>query len=487
MFFGLNGAQLPLIAVVFVLALQIMENPQFVKSRSLGSLLSAVLKPSLVLFAVLFSAASVANASAEEAVARKPNIIVILADDMGYGDLGCQGTVEDVRTPHIDTLAEHGVRFTQAYVTAPQCGPSRAALLSGRYQNRFGFESNEWAYNPGMPRSVSLISERLKEQGDYATGYIGKWGITSKRHSYPPKRGFDESYWGQDGNIYFPDTPSKYNTQMKRGMEPIELDTYSTDAFGREAIDFIERHEDEPFFLLISYITPHEPMEAKESDLERFAHIEDPLRRTTLAMIACMDDNVGNMLELLKEKGLEEDTLIFFLSDNGGYPGNGSLNTPYRGTKSQMLEGGIHVPFLMQWKGQLPEGKVYEEVVSSLDIVPTTLAVAGVEAQPEWQLDGVNLLPYIVGRADGVPHETLFWRYKAWSKKPEQDGWAIRKGEWMLVRNGWAKAAPALYHLADDPEQREDLSRTQPERYDDMLKLWSRWDQGNAVPGSITK
>ncbi len=152
-----------------------------------------------------------------------------------------------------------------------------------------------------------------------------------------------------------------------------------------------------------------------------------------------------------------------------------------------MLDGGIHVPFLMQWKGKLPAGEVYEEVVSSLDILPTTLSVAGAAVQPEWQLDGVNLLPYIVGAASGVPHETLFWRYKAWSKKPEQDGWAIRKGEWMLVRNGWGQTAPALYHLGDDPEQCKDLSKTQPERYDDMLKLWTRWDQGNAVPGSITK
>ena len=344
--------------------------------------------------------------------AKSPNVILILADDLGYGDLSCQGSVKDVRTPHIDTLATNGISFSQAYVTAPQCGPSRAALLSGRYQNRFGFESNEWAYNPGMPKSVPLISELLKDHG-YATGYIGKWGITSKRHSYPPKRGFDESFWVQDGNVYFPDTPSKYNTQLHRDMEPVDLDTYSTDAFGREAIDFIRRHEENPFFLFISYITPHEPMEAKASDLKRFAHIDDPLRRTTLAMIACLDDNVGRMLQVLKDRKLEEDTLIFFLSDNGGYPGNGSLNTPYRGTKSQLLEGGIHVPFLMQWKGKLPGGKVYENMVSSLDIVPTTLALAGAKIRPEWQLDGVNLLPYISGEKPGKPHKTLFWRYKA--------------------------------------------------------------------------
>ena len=418
--------------------------------------------------------------------AKSPNVILILADDLGYGDLSCQGSVKDVRTPHIDTLATNGINFSQAYVTAPQCGPSRAALLSGRYQNRFGFESNEWAYNPGMPKSVPLISELLKDHG-YATGYIGKWGITSKRHSYPPKRGFDESFWVQDGNVYFPDIPSKYNTQLHRDMEPVDLDTYSTDAFGREAIDFIRRHEEDPFFLFISYITPHEPMEAKASDLKRFAHIDDPLRRTTLAMIACLDDNVGRMLQVLKDRKLEEDTLIFFLSDNGGYPGNGSLNTPYRGTKSQLLEGGIHVPFLMQWKGKLPGGKVYENMVSSLDIVPTTLALAGAKIRPEWQLDGVNLLPYISGDKPGKPHKTLFWRYKAWSNKPEQDGWAVRQGDWMLVRNGWSRTLPALYNLATDPRQSKDLSREQPELYDDLLRLWKQWDSQNVEPGSINQ
>jgi arylsulfatase A-like enzyme len=270
-------------------------------------------------------------------------------------------------------------------------------------------------------------------------------------------------------------------------MEPVDLDTYSTDAFGREAIDFIRRHEENPFFLFISYITPHEPMEAKASDLKRFAHIDDPLRRKTLAMIACLDDNVGRMLQVLKDRELEEDTLIFFLSDNGGYPGNGSLNTPYRGTKSQLLEGGIHVPFLMQWKGRMPGGKVYKNMVSSLDIVPTTLALAGAKIRPEWQLDGVNLLPYISGEKPGKPHKTLFWRYKAWSNKPEQDGWAVRKGDWMLVRNGWSRTPPALYNLASDPGQSKDLSRKQPELYDDLLRMWKQWDSQNVEPGSINQ
>ena len=415
--------------------------------------------------------------------ARKPNVIVILADDLGYADLGCQGS-QDVKTPHIDSLAENGVRCTAGYVTAPQCGPSRAGLLTGRYQNRFGFESNEFAYDPGIPRSETLISTRMKELG-YATGYMGKWGVTSKRHSYPAQRGFDESYWNQDGNLYFPDTPCKYNVQVKRGNEPVEQPAYSTDAFGHEAVEFIQRHKDEPFFLFVAFITPHVPMEAKPEDLERFPDVTDPLRRTMLAMMASMDDNVGRILQTLEKNKLDDDTLIIFLSDNGGYALNASRNDPFRGTKSQLLEGGIREPFLIQWKGTLPAGKIYEEPVISIDILPTALAAAGAEIKPEWKLDGVNLLPFLSGEKKDAPHEALFWRYKAWTHKPEQDAWAIREGDWMLVRNGWARTPPALYNLAEDPEQRNDLSNVYPERFAGMRKRWEAWDAGNVNPGSV--
>lgn len=414
---------------------------------------------------------------------RQPNVIVILADDLGYADLSCQVN-SGIKTPNIDTLAENGVRCTAAYVTAPQCGPSRAGLLTGRYQNRFGFESNEFAYDPGLPRSEALISTRMKAQG-YTIGYIGKWGVTSKRHSYPAQRGFDESFWNQDGNRYFLDTPSKYNVQMYRGNEPVELKEYSTDAFGREAVGFIERHADDPFFLFVSFITPHEPMEAKQEDLARFPDEKDPLRRTMLAMMACMDDNVGRILEALKKKKLDENTLIFFLSDNGGYPGNASRNDPFSGTKSQMLEGGIREPFIVQWKGHLPAGTVYEKPIISLDILPTALAAAGAEIKSEWNLDGVNLLPFLSGKKPEAPHEALFWRYKAWTAKPEQDGWAIRRGDWKLVRNGWAQAQVALYNLKDDPSEKKNLAAQFPEKVSELRTAWEAWDADNVAPGSV--
>lgn len=426
---------------------------------------------------------AVATAHAQTAEKHPPNVIVILTDDHGYADLGCQGS-PDVKTPHIDSLANNGVRFTNGYVTAPQCAPSRAGLLTGRYQNRFGLESNEFAYNPGLPRTESLISDRMKALG-YTTGYVGKWGVTSKKHSYPPQRGFDESFWNQDGNRYFPDSPSKHNVQMYRGNDPVDLEEYSTDAFGREAVEFIDRNRDKPYFLFVSFITPHEPMEAKEEDLARFPDVEDPQRKTTLAMLASLDDNVGKILEAVRESGRENDTLIFFVSDNGGYPGNASSNYPFSGTKSQMLEGGIRVPFIVQWKDHLTGGKVFDQPVSALDILPTAVAAAGGQILPEWKLDGVNLLPYLSGQETGSPHDVLFWKLHFPIAKMEQHGWAVRQGDWKLVRNGWAQTPVALHNLKNDPGEKQNLAAQFPEKVTALRNAWEAWDAGNVTPGSV--
>lgn len=414
-----------------------------------------------------------------------PNVIVILADDLGYADLGCQGAM-DMITPNIDSLATNGVRCTDAYVTAPQCGPSRAGLLTGRYQNRFGFESNEQAHLPGIPLDQPVISERLKAAG-YATGMFGKWGVTNYREGHPPQRGFDASYWNHDGNYLTPGKPLEgHDTQMRRGNEKVELKEYSTDAFGREAVQFIHDHADEPFFIYLAAIPPHVPMEAKEEDLTRFPDVEDELRRTMLAMMVCLDDNVGRMLDALRQHDIENDTLIIFLSDNGGYPGNASRNDPFSGTKSQMLEGGIRIPFIAQWKGRLPAGKVYEEPVISLDILPTALAAAGVKVQPEWKLDGVNLLPYWSGQKKEPPHKALFWKFIFPSNKPDINSrWAIRKGDWKLVENGWARTPVALYNLKDDPAEQHNLIDKLPERARELRVDWEKWNAGNRELGSV--
>lgn len=417
-------------------------------------------------------------ASARESL--PPNVIVIFADDLGYADLGIQGS-PDVKTPHIDSLAEHGIRFTNAYVTSPQCAPSRAGLLTGRYQNRFGFESNEQGYSPGIPLEQKVISERMKEAG-YVTGMFGKWGVTNRRWGHPPQRGFDESLWNHDGNLYFPAKSSPHDTQMRRGNDAIEVTEYSTDAFASAAVEFIQEHHDQPFFIYLPLITPHEPMEAKPEDLARFPETKDPLRQTFLAMMANLDNNVGRILETLRDLNLEEQTMIILLSDNGGYAGNASLNKPFSGTKSQMLEGGIRVPFIVQWKGRLPEGEVYHEPVISLDILPTALAAANVEIDPKWKLDGVNLLPYLTSQVSGSPHEALFWRFNFPMDEPEQHGWAVRKGDWKLVRNGWARTPVALYNLSADPAEQNDLSQREPAKLQELTALWEQWNQKNIEP-----
>lgn len=408
----------------------------------------------------------------------KPNVIVILVDDLGYADLGCQGS-QDVKTPHIDSIAKNGVRFTHGYVSAPQCGPSRAGLLTGRYQNRFGFESNEFARR-AIPTSEKLISDYMKDAG-YVTGYVGKWGVGNKQVSglnyIPPQRGFDESYWNSDGNFHASQTPGKHDVQMHRGNEPVEQPAYSTDAFGQESVAFVERHHDKTFFLFVSYITPHVPMQAKEQDLARFPDVDDPLRQTMLGMMACLDDNVGLLLQTLKKHDLEENTLIFFISDNGGVTHkNASLNDPFRGGKSDILEGGIRIPFLMQWKGKLPAGKVYDQPVISLDILPTALAAAGVEINPKWGLDGLDLLPYVSGDKTDAPHDALYWRFNMWTRKPEINQWAIRQGDWMLLQHGVGRAPVALYDLSKDPSQKNNLAKAHPERVKRMQERWQAWN-----------
>ena len=363
-----------------------MNRKRFLKSA--GSCLAAAATVAPML-------ARAARAAAGDS--RLPNIIVILADDLGYADLGCQGC-RDIPTPHIDSLARNGVRFTSGYVTAPLCSPTRAGLLTGRYQQRFGFETNPGpeAYADdrfGLPRSEPTLAERLKPAG-YTTGMFGKWHLGYKPELQPTARGFDEFFGFLSGAAnYLPNSrrAARLNPLL-RGTQPAEESEYLTDACGREAAAFIEKNRDRPFFLYLPFNAVHAPLEAGEAYLSRCAAIPDSKRRVYAAMLAAMDDNVGRVLSALRQHNLEERTLIFFLSDNGGTtPQTTSSNLPLSGRKAQVLEGGIRIPFLMQWKGHIPAGKIEDRPVISLDIVPTALAAAGMSARPEWKLDGVNL------------------------------------------------------------------------------------------------
>ena len=420
-------------------------------------------------------------ASASATGKRPPNIVVILADDLGYAELGCQGC-KDIATPHIDSIARAGVRFTQGYVTCPICAPTRAALLTGRYQQRFGFETNPGpeAYadkNFGLPLDQPTLAERLKPLG-YATGMVGKWHVGYKPELTPPNRGFDEFFGFLSGAHNY--LPSARRSDLRRGMETVAGEReYLTDAFGREAVAFIQKNKAKPFFLYLPFNAVHSPLEAAEKHLKRVDGIVDAKRRTYAAMTVAMDDAVGRVLETLRKEGLEENTLIFFLSDNGGpTPQTTSSNAPLRGYKAQVWEGGIRVPFLVQWKGRLPAGKVFAEPVVCLDIVPTVLAAVGKPARADDRLDGVDLLPYLTTEKAGRPHDVLYWRFHAKG--------AIRAGDWKLVKER-GQARWELYNLAEDVGESNDLAEKMPQKVRELERAWQAWNAELQAPRWIRR
>jgi len=449
-----------------------------------GSLRSAVLS------AFLFLACPLLPVEATAAEAAKPNVVILLADDMGYADAGFQGC-KDIPTPHLDSLARSGVRCTSGYVSGPYCSPTRAGLMTGRYQTRFGHEFNPGGGpNIGLPTSKTTLADRLKAAG-YATGLVGKWHLGSAPKFHPHERGFDEFFGFLGGaHTYFAESTQT----ILRGTKPVQEKEYLTDAFAREAVAFIERHKDRPFVLYLAFNAVHTPMEATPERLARFASIEDRRRRTYAAMTSAMDDAIGRVLAALQTHGLDEKTLVFFFSDNGGptMPGttiNGSRNTPLRGSKRTTLEGGVRVPFVVRWKGTLPAGQVYQHPVIQLDILPTALAAAGVEPKAEWKLDGVSLLPYLLGQNRGQPHDTLYWRFG-----PQM---AIRRGDWKLVRydttaDGQSGESPKgkqpgvtgrkLYNLSDDIGEARDVAAEHPEKVQELQSAWQTWNAELAEP-----
>jgi arylsulfatase A-like enzyme len=402
--------------------------------------------------------------------AEKPNIVILLADDQGYADVGFHGC-KDIPTPHLDALAAGGVRCTNGYVSGPYCSPTRAGLLTGRYQQRFGHEFNPAGGEAGLPVSETTLADRLKAAG-YATGLVGKWHLGSQPQFHPQKRGFDEFYGFLGGaHSYLPGSKG-----ILRGTEAVDEKEYLTDAIGREAVAFVDRHQAKPFFLYVAFNAVHTPMDATDERLRKFEAIEDKQRRTYAAMLSAMDDAVGRILGKLRETGLEEKTLVFFLSDNGGptMPGttiNGSRNDPLRGSKRQTLEGGVRVPFVVNWKGRLSP-KVYDPPVIQLDLHATALAAAGVESKPDWKLDGVNLLPFLEGKQEGAPHEALYWRFGTQM--------AIRKGDWKLVK---VETGPAtLHNLREDVGEAKDLSTASPDKLRELQALWDAWNAQLAKP-----
>lgn len=407
---------------------------------------------------------------------RPPNILFISADDLGYAELGVQGC-KDIPTPNIDSIAQNGVRFTNGYVSCPVCAPTRAGWITGRYQQRFGFEFNPGGSSQeefGLPLTELTIAERLKKLG-YATGCFGKWHLGFRREFHPLNRGFDEFYGFLGGAHPYLPTADRKRMALLRGYEPVDKFEFTTIDFAREAISFVERNRDRPFFVYLAFNAVHSPLQAPEEYIARFKQIENPTRRIFAAMLSALDDAVGMVLAKLRELKLEGNTLIFFISDNGGpTKQTSSRNDPLRGFKGQVLEGGIRVPFLVQWKGHLPAGKVYEHPVIALDICPTILAAVGAEIPKE--VEGVNLLPFLTGEKRGQPHEALFWRFGR--------QWAVRMGDFKLVCSpqGLGSPEPHLFNLAEDIGETTDLAPKLPKKVKELKAAYDEWDSKNIPP-----
>lgn len=417
------------------------------------------------------------------AAAPRANVLLIVSDDQGYADVGFQGS-RDIPTPHLDALRASGIRFSNGYVTHSFCSPSRAGLLAGRYQQRFGHERNPF-YDPtnhreGLPLTETLLPERL-QAGGYVTGWIGKWHLGAAPEFAPQRRGFAETFGFPAGahryQAWQPSTKTGLTAPIERNGVAVDEPAHLTAAFGREASAFIRRHQGAPWFLYLAFNAPHTPMEPTDERLARFAAIKDPQRRKYAAQVSLMDDAIGETLAALRESGQEERTLVFFFSDNGGKPKvNGSDNTPLRGEKGNPYEGGIRVPFVMAWPSRLAAGATDDRPVSSIDVFATALGVAGIPMPTDRAYDSVNLLPFLTGEKPGAPHERLFWR--------NGGDLAIREGDWKLVRRGGGPAE--LYDLAHDFGESRDLATARPEivqRLSAALAAWNAELVEPAFPG----
>jgi len=412
-------------------------------------------------------------ATSSSAAVRKPNIIVIVADDLGYGDLGVQGG-RDVATPNIDRLAAEGVRMTDFYANHPSCAPSRAAMLSGRYQQRFGFENNPGpaqagSHAVGLPRDHGgVLPERLKAQG-YVTALVGKWHTGITPENLPIGRGFDQFYGFVGGAMaYTPDGQAGAKA-MLRGTSPAPMPAHTTEAFGDESVAFIKANRGRPFFLYTAFNAVHAPLQTTGPYLARFAGEPDPKRRAYLGMLAAMDDAVGRIVSAVDEAGLGRDTLIVFTSDNGGPTWQTtSSNRPLTGVKGTVLEGGVRVPTIFRWRGRLPAGGTSAAVGTGFDVTATALALAGSPRTPD--LDGVDLLPVLEGRAK-TPPRALYWRLG-------KQG-AIRAGDWKAVR---AEDRWWLFDLSKDAGERHDLAAARPQVLARLRADWEGWSASMPAP-----
>ncbi|NQZ56441.1 MAG: sulfatase [Lentisphaeraceae bacterium] len=393
------------------------------------------------------------------ATSAKPNVIVIMADDLGYRDLGFQGSPV-VKTPHLDKLAHGGVIFSDAHAAASVCSPSRAGFITGRYQQRFGHESNCPRGKQGMDTSEYTMGQAFKSL-NYKTIMIGKWHLGNLEEMYPTVRGFDEFYGLREGSRSFfyskKEKLGNYHSMELNGKHA-KFEGHLTDRMTDQAIKIVDSSKDKPFFMFLSYTAPHSPLQATPEDIAKANG------NKYHALIQNMDDNIGRLVKYLEDNKLRENTMIWFFSDNGGTTG-ASSNYPLNGKKGVEFEGGTRVPFIVNWPAKIAAGKKFDGLTSAMDIFPTCFKLAGGKTTPK-ALDGVDLMPFLEGQKSGSPHEVLFWR------KLEQA--AVRIGDWKLIR---AEGLPAmLYNLAADKSELNDLAAANPEKVKNMQQRIKSWE-----------
>ncbi|MGJ8654366.1 MAG: sulfatase-like hydrolase/transferase [Opitutaceae bacterium] len=430
----------------------------------------------------------------------RPNIIVIMADDLGYNDLGVYGC-EDIPTPHLDRLANEGVRFTSSYVTWPMCGPSRAGFLTGKHQSKFGYYKNVSApFDPkqGLPK-METIASLLQKQG-YVTGGVGKWHMGTTDEQHPNSMGFDDWFGFLGGGLmYFPlDHPSykgrftpiqrplnmkymQHTLPVIHNREPVEWDQYLTRELTDAGIRFVDQNQSKPFFLFMSYNAPHLDLEAPEESIAKFPPsnmtqipgVTPQARSIYAAMVFEMDEGVGQLLAKVDELGLADNTVIWFLSDNGGMKKT-SDNRPLRGAKGVAYEGGIRVPMFVKWPGHTSAETVLDAPITSLDITATSIAMAGGDPAREG-LHGKDIRPYITQQSAEAPHEVLYWN-TARNMNPEG---VIREGDFKLIIG---KNKLELYNLKDDLGETQNLAEAYPEKVQSMQARWMNWDKDKKPP-----
>ena len=411
----------------------------------------------------------------------RPNIVVIISDDAGYNEFSLNGST-NFATPHIDSIAANGVRFTEGYTSGTVCSPTRAGLMTGRYQNRFGHEFNVppvYSETNGLPLSETTIADVMQAAG-YRTIALGKWHLGYAPAFHPMSRGFTD-YYGflQGARSYFPLEQPTILNRLLRDREPVEESfDYMTDELGRAAAAYIADAKASPFFMYLAFNATHGPNDATEADIAEVG--DGPGNRTHRAMTLALDRAVGVVLDALETEGIRDNTLVIFVNDNGGVQGHD--NTPLAGFKGSTWEGGIRVPFAISWPAKIPAGQVHTTPVITLDILPTAMAAAGATQGPEKPLDGVDLLPWLTTKRDDRPHQTLYWK--------NGTKWAVRDGDLKLVvsppppvaggrrrQGGGGELLTSLFNIPSDPAESKNLATDQPGEVARLTAMYEDWSR----------